>query len=395
MGRVVIEQSPNTGASDLLRALGLLVDGPARWGNPVASRRPGIFVVELPGGADAAPIDIVAVRRWVERVSDMLVDGVAATPATVARRLEAFWLPAEPVLYVGRSARAIGRRIAMMYDTPLGDPQPYSGGHWLKTLSNLPNLRVWWAETSAHEEFEDALLSEVASRSAEAASTTLPDPSIVLPFANLSMPGGAKKPHRIDNSLRPQSSVPAVADKAPPKRRSSGTRQSAAGPRTRGPRAATSRPAPEPTYVSRDGLEKLGAELEDLRTNVRPQVVARVKSARELGDLKENGDYEYARKEQSFVEGRIQTLEQMLKSSVVIDGSAATETARIGSTVVVESDGDQDTYLLVGSAEADPAAGRISNVSPVGRALLGARAGDEVSVQLPGGTIVFRVHEIR
>jgi len=390
MGGDVTEPSAPVGASDLLRALGLLVDGPARWGNPVASRRPGIFVVELPGGAETAPIDIVAVRRWVERVSDMLVDGVPATAATVARRLERFWLPNEPVLYIGRSARAIGRRVAAIYETPLGDPQPYAGGHWLKALANLPALRIWWAETNAHEEYEDALLSQVAARAAQAA--TLPDLSIVLPFANLSAPGGARKPHRIDNSLRAQSSMPPV-EKVTLKRRPSAARQ-AAGNRTR-TKPATGRPAPEPTYVSRDGLDKLGAELEELRTSVRPQVVARVKSARELGDLKENGDYEYARKEQSFVEGRIQTIEQMLKTSVVIDETEVTETARIGSTVVVEANGDEDTYLLVGSAEADPASGRISNVSPVGRALLGRRAGDEVSVQLPGGSIVYRVREIR
>jgi transcription elongation factor GreA len=141
-------------------------------------------------------------------------------------------------------------------------------------------------------------------------------------------------------------------------------------------------------------MDRLSAELEHLRTTVRPQVILRVKTAREFGDLKENGDYEYARKEQSFVEGRIQALEALMRTGVVMDSPQATEGAALGSTVVVESDGDKQTYLLVSSAEANAAAGRISNVSPVGRALIGARAGDEVTVQLPGGSIVYQVLEV-
>ena len=120
-----------------------------------------------------------------------------------------------------------------------------------------------------------------------------------------------------------------------------------------------------------------------------------MKAARELGDLKENADYEYARKEQSFVEGRILSLEAMIKTSEIIDGSGGGGSARLGSTVVVDVDGDKDTYLLVGPAEADPVAGRISNLSPVGRALIGSRAGDEVTVQLPARSVTYRVLEVR
>ncbi len=382
------------GASELMRSLGLLVDGPSAWGKPVSSRRPGVFVVELPGGADKAPLDIVAIRRWVQGVPDMLVDGVLADAPDVARRLEVFWLPNEPILYVGRSARAIGERVAAMYATPLGDARPYSGGYWLKTLSVLSRLRVWWAATDAFEEYEDALLSAIAERAAPGAAALLPDPNVLLPFANLAVQGGASKAHGLANTVREQA--------APIKAAAPAKRVSKAAPRTAGigapqarRKAVSSRPAPEPTYISRDGLARLTTELDDLRTSVRPQVIARVKAARELGDLKENADYEYARKEQSFVEGRIQSIEAMLRTGVVIDAPTSGDTARLGSTVVIETEGEKATFVLVGSAEANPAAGRISDVSPVGRALLGARAGERVTVQLPNGSVVYQVREIR
>jgi transcription elongation factor GreA len=373
-----------------MRSLGLLVDGPAAWGKPVSSRRPGVFVVELPGGAERAPIDIVAVRRWVDQVPGMIVDGVAAAAPDVARRLEQFWLPFEPILYVGRS-RAIGQRVAQMYATPLGDARPYSGGHWLKTLSALSNLRVWWAATDAVEEYEDALLSAIAARTSPEVTAALPDPNVVVPFANMLVPGSVWKPHGFQNSLREVDSTVGAHAASAKKPKAPRAPSAPRAPRLKTP----TRPAPEPTYLSEEGLSRMTAELDELRATVRPQVIARVKAARELGDLKENADYEYARKEQSFVEGRIQSLEAMIRTGVVIDASSKSDTARLGSTLVIESNGEEMTFVLVGSAEADPAAGRISDVSPVGRALLGARAGDEVTAQLPNGTVTYQVRAVR
>ena len=314
----------------------------------------------------------------------MRVDGEPATAHDVARRLESFWLPNEPILYVGRSARAIGPRVASIYATPLGDSKPYSGGHWLKTLSALRDLRVWWADTAAHEKYEDALLTTIAERN-----------DGQLPFANLVSMSKEFKVHGIAGGLLSEE-----AAAASPATRAGAT---AKGPRqSSGPRkpsvkrlATSTRRASEPTYLSQEGLDRLASELENLRTNVRPEVILRVKTARELGDLKENGDYEYARKEQSFVEGRIQALEALIRTGVVVADVPTTEGARLGSTVVIETDGDEQTYVLVGSAEADASAGRISNVSPVGRALLGARAGDEVTVQLPNGSVRYQVREVR
>jgi transcription elongation factor GreA len=393
----MVTERPMAGASEVMRALGLLVDGPVRWGYPVPSRAPGVFVVDLPGGQDQAPIDRAAVARWLARVPGLLLDGQPTTPQALGHRLAEFWLPGEPILYVGRSARAVGARVAALYATPLGDAKPHPGGHWLKTLAVLSSLRVWWAETDAHEEYEDALIAEVRARATPQAAAVTTDADVVLPFANLSLPTGPTKPHGLEGALR-QPDAAQRATEAEVRRAQAPVRERAARkPATRRAIGGSSgsRPAPDPTYVSQAGLDQLAAELEQLRTEVRPQVIARVKAAREHGDLKENAEYEYARKEQSFTEGRIQTLEALLKSSVVVDAGASAGAVGVGSTVVVESDGEQQTYVVVGSSEADPSAGRISYGSPVGRALLGRRAGDEVTAQLPSRSLTYRILEVR
>jgi len=372
-----------------MQALGLYVDGPVRWGRPVPSRSPGIFVVELPGAPDEPPIDYPAVRRWVDRVPGMTIDGAPATPQELAARLRSFWLPTEPVLYVGRSAKTIGGRMAAIQATPLGDARPSAAANWLKTLSVEGELRVWWAETDAHEEYEDALLSQVIARNDGRS-----------PFGNPGAASGERRDDGIRGALLTDDAAPA----RPPssrKARSSGSARASASTGTAAPArrpkvpGTPPKPGAAPTHLTADGLEKLTSELDHLRTVTRPEVIARVAAARALGDLRENADYEYARKEQSFIEGRIQSLEQMLRNAVVIEAPTQSDRAHLGSTVVVETGGEEATYQLVGPTEADPAGGRISNVSPVGRALIGARAGDEVSVSLPAGTVRYRVREIR
>ena len=136
------------------------------------------------------------------------------------------------------------------------------------------------------------------------------------------------------------------------------------------------------------------AELDHLTRVRRPEVVARIKAARELGDLSENAEYHAAREEQSFLEGRVQLLEQRLRRAVILPAERDLEGrhgAGMGSTVTVEHAGEQLSYVLVGSTEADPAAGRISTSSPVGAALLGAIAGSDVTVRTPRGEVRYRV----
>src|SRR3954464_1305975 len=331
------------GASDLLKDLGLMVDGPQLWARPVPSRRPGVFVVELPRELHDAPVDIVALRRWCEHSPTMTLDGEKPTPEEIAKRLHEFWLPDEPVLYVGRSAKTNNARLPAMYATPLGDARPHSGGHWLRTLSVLSELRVWWADTDAHEEYEDALIGEVAKRNAalgrDAATGGL------LPFANLVTPDGITKAHGLAGSLRFEAaSDPGGpgANAAARGKPASRTTRATAGTRTRKPTApkdAPPRPTSAPTLVSQEGLDNLNAELENLKTVQRPEIIARVATARSHGDLKENAQDEYPRKEQSFSEGRIQALEQMLRHAEIIDSSQPTDAVRLGSTADGGSDG--------------------------------------------------------
>jgi len=146
--------------------------------------------------------------------------------------------------------------------------------------------------------------------------------------------------------------------------------------------------------MTADALVRLEAELDELTRTRRPDVVARIKAARELGDLRENAEYQAAREEQSFLEGRVRLLEERRHNVVLIDESGG-DRARIGSTIVVEHDGETITYTLVGSTESDPASGRISVASPVGAALLRAVAGADVEVMTPRGAVRYRVVEVR
>ncbi len=130
-------------------------------------------------------------------------------------------------------------------------------------------------------------------------------------------------------------------------------------------------------------------------TNVRrAEVAARIHDAKEHGDLTENAEYEDAKNEQAFVEGRIQTLEALIKNATIIDENHSTEHVQIGSTVLVNgSDGEQH-FTIVGSAEARPTEGKISNESPVGRALLGKRKGEKVVVRVPAGDFTYTIVNI-
>jgi len=146
------------------------------------------------------------------------------------------------------------------------------------------------------------------------------------------------------------------------------------------------------TFLTREGLKKLEEELEHLRTVRRAQVAERLHNAQEDGELIENAEYEDAKNEQAFVEGRILTLEAMLSNAVIIKDNGPEGVVALGSKITVkENGGKPEVYMLVGAAEASPKEGRISNESPLGRALLGRRVGDEVKVNAPAGTLSFRI----
>ena len=149
------------------------------------------------------------------------------------------------------------------------------------------------------------------------------------------------------------------------------------------------------TYISKDGLDKLRMELDEMLAVRRPEVAQRIHDAKEHGDLSENAEYEDAKNEQAFVEGRIQALESIIKNATLIDENTSTDHVQIGSTVKVTGDDGDETFMIVGSAEAKPSDGRISNESPVGHALLGRKKGDKVVVQVPAGDFAYKILEIR
>ena len=372
----------------------------------------------------SAPIELTKIGKWLERVPALRLDGTEPTSKALAARLAAFWLTDATVLYVGASTASVGARIGSLTSHVLGERRPHADGNWLQALRGLDDLRVWWASTRATEEALDAIFDAFAARHSGVLETR-PKGALVMPWANTRRPTGERQPHGITASLVPEEAVaappprrvvqlpPGAADGTSTELKGSGTVRRtgvAPSPATRGraaakprvaaaprPRAAAApkryEPKRDPIPVTAESLERMKVELDDLTRVQRPQVVARIKSARELGDLKENSDYQAAREEQSFLEGRVRLLEDRLRYAVIMDEGPSNRVT-LGSVVIVEHDGDELTYSIVGTTEADPAAGRISTSSPVGAALVGASVGDEVEVRTPRGAVSYRVVKI-
>ncbi len=147
-------------------------------------------------------------------------------------------------------------------------------------------------------------------------------------------------------------------------------------------------------YLTKERLEELKAELQELKTNKRLEVAERLKRAKELGDLSENSEYFEAREEQGQVEGRIFELEEMLRNVEVFEKHHGDAVVGIGSTIVVSKGSEQRKYVIVGSSEAKPEAGMISNESPLGKAFLGKRAGEVAVVTAPSGKINYTIVSI-
>ncbi len=150
-------------------------------------------------------------------------------------------------------------------------------------------------------------------------------------------------------------------------------------------------------FLTKEGFQKLQEELDYLRNVKRQEVADRLHEAMEGGELIENAEYEAAKNEQAFVEGRIQELEMLLATARVIedDKKKKADTVQVGSTVTIQEEGyEAETYTIVGAAEANPRDGKISNESPIGKAILGHRAGEEVQVEVPDGAFKVRILKI-
>ena len=149
-------------------------------------------------------------------------------------------------------------------------------------------------------------------------------------------------------------------------------------------------------YISKDGLKKLQEEMYKLKTTKKKEVAARIKTAKEFGDLSENSEYDDAKTEQAFIEGRISEIEHVLKNAKIIEEVACktTDEVCVGHTVTVDFAKGEANFKIVGSYEANPEMGLISNESPIGQALIGKKKGDEIKVQVPAGEIKYKIKKI-
>jgi transcription elongation factor GreA len=151
----------------------------------------------------------------------------------------------------------------------------------------------------------------------------------------------------------------------------------------------------QPTYLTREGEEKLRAELEELKGPRREELSKRLRSAIQMGDLSENADYHKAKEDQGFLEGRIQDIEAILRDAVIIEKSPNTNVVSIGDHVTIQEEGyPPETYHVVGAKEADPRNGKISNESPIGQAIMDHKVGDVVEAETPGGKMKFKILKI-
>lgn len=149
------------------------------------------------------------------------------------------------------------------------------------------------------------------------------------------------------------------------------------------------------TQLTEEGYTKLQNELKELIDDKKPHALERLQKARAMGDLRENSEYSAAKEELSFIEGRIAELEELIKNAEVIKTKAKAGTVQIGDTIMVEKNGASEEYTIVGEFEADPMAKKLSNTSPIGKALIGKKIGQSVDVEVPAGKITYTIKDIK
>ncbi len=403
--------SDDRSAPALLRAVGLMPDGPVAWGRPARQGGTGVYLVEFADPVDRVHLDLSVIGKWLERVPELRLDGVRPTSRDLLARMVSFWLPTQRVIYIAGETKSIGGRLNAIAKTVPGDRKPSSAALWLHFLHDTVGLRTWWAETNAPEETELLLLEAFAEGVPDGERGALPDPNVVLPWAVLRSPDGTRKVTGITNPLLPE--VKAAAPKPItrivklPPAEADGARDEAKRGRRPAPGRGTGRIASaaayaaqgsprkmvEPVYLSPEGFARIQDEVNTLIAE-RPAVIKRIATAREHGDLKENSEYHAAREEGGFLEGRINALQAKLKVAVVVAPTVRGVGIETGSKVRVEHDGEEQVVTIVSAAEANIREGRISNSSPVGGALIGRKVGDEVEIVTPAGRLSYRILEV-
>lgn len=186
--------------TELLKNAGLSPSDPVSWGNRINDNGSGIYIISLSSLIKQPPIDLNAVKDWIDNVPTLTLDGHRPSPAALRKRLSEFWLPNEKILYIGKTKRSIRQRLNEFYRHCLGNRSPHAGGQWLKTLSNLDNLNVYWVATSEPEEIEKRLLNKFIENVSNKTRSNLRDGDLPLPFANLQLPVGRIRHHGIQRA---------------------------------------------------------------------------------------------------------------------------------------------------------------------------------------------------
>ena len=197
---------PST-AEALFTVVGLRPSGPVLFGDPVPETAPGVYIIaHTRDPRSAAPPDgyhphfsLADISDWLDFVPSMALDGVRPSPESICARLRQFWLPDEPVLYIGQTGSGLRKRLRQYYRTPLGRPKPHAGGYWLKTLTDYGCTFVFWAATphSDPERVEEQMLAAFVRGVDTDSRRLLRDPKRPFPFANLEYPRGNVKRHGI------------------------------------------------------------------------------------------------------------------------------------------------------------------------------------------------------
>jgi hypothetical protein len=197
-----------TSISELIENVGLELAGQVKWGNELDDDKPGIYIVALSCSStdkeeclvELALIDFSLIESWIHEVPTLKLDNSRPTPKALADRLSEFWLPDEAILYIGKAGKSVKKRVNDYYHTRLGDRRPHAGGHWIKTLSILQELYIFWALTNQAERTEKEALETFINNVSKQTRRSLFDRSRPFPFANLEYPKGNTKRHGIRGS---------------------------------------------------------------------------------------------------------------------------------------------------------------------------------------------------
>lgn len=188
---------------------GKTISGQVKWPDIVDCNEPGVYVVAITPVADKmlcydeAPISIELIERWINYVPNMTLNNLTPTTESLVQRLNGFWIPDETILYIGQTGAYLRERIHQYYNTPLGNPRPHRGGHWIKTLSNLEGLSIYWTtlEGETAYDLESRFLEYFIKNMSLKSRRNLFDPNNSLPLANLEFPKGPRKKHLIKKQV--------------------------------------------------------------------------------------------------------------------------------------------------------------------------------------------------